>query len=110
MDRKISEKDWKIAKALKSASLNIACEKILTKVSAVLEEKETESHNTYKKIWSLMWEEDKQVASMFDGFKRSNAFFKLAAWKRNGILSDNDIKMLSGEAQGIIELLCSVDS
>ncbi len=46
---------------------------------------------------------------MFDDLKRSNAIFKLAMWKRNGILSGEDFEELTEETQNRIDSICNID-
>jgi hypothetical protein len=58
----------------------------------VIESRGAESHKYYLKLWKVMQEEDKEISLMFDDLKRSTAIFKLAMWKRNGILSGEDFR------------------
>jgi hypothetical protein len=50
---------------------------------------------------------DVKQAGMLDDLKRSTAVFKLARWKRNGILSGEDLKELTEETQKHIESICN---
>lgn len=109
MNQRIPEKDWKKLRALKETALNIACERIFNKVNKVIESRGAESHKDYLKLWKVMREEDKEVSLMFDDLKRSNAIFKLAMWKRNGILSDEDFKELTEETQKRVDSICSIE-
>ena len=52
-----------------------------------------------------MKEEDKKISLMFDDLKRSTAIFKLAMWKKNGILSNESFDELSKETQEHIDLI-----
>ena len=51
-----------------------------------------------------MKEEDKDISLMFDDLKRSTAIFKLAMWKKNGILSKESFEELSKETQEHIDI------
>jgi hypothetical protein len=41
--------------------------------------------------------------------KRSTAIFKLAMWKRNGILSDDDFEEFTEETQQRIDSICNLE-
>jgi len=109
MNQKIPEKDWKKLRSLKDTALNIACERIFYKINSVIASRGAESHKYYLKLWKLMRAEDKEIGLMFDDLKRSTAIFKLAMWKKNGILSDEDFEALTEETQKRIDLICNID-
>ncbi|MBC2744655.1 MAG: hypothetical protein HGJ93_16905 [Desulfosarcina sp.] len=108
MNHRIPEKDWKKLRALKEDALNVACERIFHKIDAVIEARGTENHKTYLRLWKVMKEEDDEISLMFDDLKRSTAIFKLAMWKRNGILSDKDFEELTEETQNRIDTICNI--
>lgn len=106
MNSKIPEKDWKKLRSLKNAALNIACERILLKIGTLIEKRGADSHKYYLKLWKIIRSEDKEIALMFDDLKRSTAIFKLAMWKNNGLLSDDDFKEFTVETQERIQSIC----
>ena len=108
MSRDIPERDWKKLRSLKDSALNIACERVFQKVEKLIDSREADSHKYYLKLWKVMREQDKLISLMFDDLKRSTAIIKLSAWKRNGILSDENFKEFSEETQKRIESLCDV--
>ena len=85
---RIPESDWKKLRAMKDDMINDACERILAKAESVIADRSKGSHGAYLALWQLLNTEDDQIALMFDDFKRSTAIFKLAAWKRHGLISD----------------------
>ena len=95
----IPEKDWKVLRAMKDDLLNLACERIIEKIQAVIDAREGKNHDAYLQLWKLLHAEDKQIAIMFDGLKRSNALQKLAAWKRYGLLTDDKLERFSEETR-----------
>ena len=105
----IPEKDWEKLRSFKDQALNIACERIFHKINKVIESRGAESHKSYSKLWKVMEEEDKEVSLLFDDLKRSTAIYKLAIWKRNGILSDDDFEELTEETQKHIESICKIE-
>jgi len=108
MSRDIPERDWKKLRSLKDAALNIACERTFQKIEKLTDSRGAESYKYYLKLWKVMEEEDKEISLMFDDLKRSTAIFKLSAWKKNGILSDESFKEFSEETQKCIESLCDI--
>ena len=108
MRHDISEKDWKKLRSLKDSALNIACERIFEKIKKLINSRGTETHKYYLKLWKMLKEEDKEISLMFDDLKRSTAIFKLAMWKKNGILSDEDFDELTEKTQQRIESICNI--
>ena len=106
----IPEKDWQKLRSFKDQALNIACERVFHKINKVIESRGAESHKYYLKLWKVLKEEDKEISLMFDDLKRSTAIFKLAAWKRNGVLSIEDFEKLSEETQKRIEVISNIKS
>jgi len=100
----IREKDWKLVRDLQGEALNTACDRILQKVAALAESRGSENHKSYNKLWKLMEQEDEQISLMFDDFKRSNAVFKLAMWKKNGLISDEVFDTLTEETREHIRI------
>ena len=105
----IAEKDWKKLRSLKDTAINIACERILQKINILIESRGAESHKYYLKLWRVMEEEDKEISLMFDDLKRSTAIFKIAMWKKNGILSGEDFEELTEKTQQRIESICDIE-
>lgn len=108
MPHDIPEKDWKKLRSLKEAALNIACERIFSKISSVIEDRGSGSYKYYLKLLKIMRAEDKEISLMFDDLKRSTAIFKLAMWKRNGILSGEDFQKFTAETQKHIDSICNI--
>ncbi len=108
MSHDIPERDWKKLRAKKDTALNIVCERIFLKITKIIESRGSESHKYYQKLWKVMKEEDKEISLMFDDLKRSTAIFKLAMWKKNGILSGEDFEELTEETQKRIESICNI--
>jgi hypothetical protein len=109
MSRDIPERDWKKLRTLKDAALNIACERTFQKITKLIESRGAENHKYYLKLWKVLQEEDKEISLMFDDLKRSTATFKLAMWKKNGILSGEDFDDLTEVTQKRIESICSIE-
>ena len=49
------------------------------------------------------------MIGVFGDLKRSTAIFKLAMWKRNGILSGENFEELTEETQKRIDSICNIE-
>jgi ADP-heptose:LPS heptosyltransferase len=106
--RQISESDWKKIRNMKYDLLNIACGRINDKISKVIDQKDLSNHQKYLKIWELLKKEDYQISIMFDDLKRSTALQKLAAWKENKLITDEDLMQFSEETRSRINVLAGI--
>ena len=104
LNNDIREKDWKLVRDLQGDVLNTACDRIMQKVEALAKSRGSENHKSYNKLWKLMEQEDEQISLMLDDFKRSNAVFKLAMWKKNGLISDEVFDTLTEETREHIRI------
>jgi len=95
--RSIPESDWKKLRSMKGDVLSVACARIFEKVDGILNEREGKEHSAYLKLWKLINQEDREISLMFDELRRSNAIEKLAAWKRNGVISDESFSEFTNE-------------
>ena len=103
--RAIPETDWKKLRALKTRALNDACARILDAVAQILQKKDGREHEAYLELWELLQNQDHLIASMFDDFKRSTAFDKLAAWQRHGLVSESDLVLFTEETQATVKAM-----
>lgn len=103
--KSVPERDWKKLRAMKDDMLNIACERIFEKIDKMMEERKRKDHETYLKLWELLKKEDREISVMFDDLKRNNAVHKLAAWKHNGVISNESFAEFSDETQQTVKEL-----
>ena len=101
----IPERDWKMLRGMKDEMLNTACERIFRKVQAIIDGRSGRTHEAYQELWKLLDAEDKKIAIMFDDLKRSNSVRKLAAWRQNGLLTDEELVRFSDETVETVRLL-----
>jgi hypothetical protein len=70
-----------------------------------MEERKGKEHQAYLQLWQLMKDQDREISIMFDDLKRSNAIHKLAAWKHNELISEQNFADFSLETQQTITVL-----
>jgi len=103
--RTIPETDWKKLRSLKTRELNDACAHILDAVAQLVQQRDGREHEAYLALWELIRKQDEVIASMFDDFKRSTAFYKLAVWQRQGLVSENDLVLFTEETQVTVKAI-----
>ncbi len=103
--RQFPEKDWKKIRKLKDQLLHKFCDSALDKLKPIIENREQGSHKAYLDLWNVLNKEDDELSLMFDDLKRSTAFYKLAAWKKNGLISEEEFSQFSDETQNVVNLL-----
>ena len=108
MNRHIPEKDWKKLRSIENEAINAACDSIFNKITTIIESRGTDNHKAYLRLWKVIKKEDEQISLMFDDLKRSSAIFKLAIWRKNGILSDKDFNELTEETRNRINSLLNI--
>jgi len=92
-------------RSMKPRALNDACGQILKAVESVIQKRDRGNHEAYLALWDLLKKEDASIALMFDDFKHSTAFFKLAAWHRHGLVSESDLALFTQETRNIIKAI-----
>jgi len=106
---KFPESDWKKLRSLKDDALDLACERIFEKIEKISDGRKGQEHKAYLNLWKLIKNEDHEIGIMFDDLKRSNASHKLAAWRRNNVISDEDFSEFSDKTKQTVELLMGVN-
>ncbi len=98
----IPEKDWKLLRAIEKEKLAVACDQILCRIEGIIQERNGKEHEAFLKVWSNIQEGNAEIALMFDDIRRSNAILKLMAWRRNGLLNDEELRLFSISTQEVI--------
>jgi len=88
--KQFPEEDWKILKKLKVQLLQDFCDNILDQLEPIIKNRKNGSHRAYLDLWKILNKKNNELANMFDDLKRSTAFFKLAAWRDIGFLSEDN--------------------
>ncbi|MDP5136192.1 hypothetical protein ORJ04_09545 [Rheinheimera baltica] len=99
----VTEKDWKVIIGLKASLLSSACEAIFQRIEQISSTRKGREHESYLALWKLINKEDDVIAEMFNDLKRSNAVLKVAALKRHGVLTDDQLALFS---LGPVDLCC----
>ncbi len=102
MSADIPEADWKRFKEIHSVLLERFCNRILGELMATCQLSNASAHDRYLKVYKLIKERDKQVASAFNDFRRSTAVLQLAIMRRMKLLKDEELQRFSEATQNRI--------
>ena len=88
MFREIPERDWKLLKHLKPRLLDRFWETVLVEVAKIAKDSKHSSHERYLELFRYTREQDRIIASAFNGHRRSTALSKLSTIHSLGLLTD----------------------
>jgi hypothetical protein len=93
------EPEWKKLRAIREKVLNRFCVKALAEVKDILEKSdlENQAHKAYLATFSSIRDSDKEVANLFNDWRRSTASMTLLKWMEFGLLTENEFDSFSDE-------------
>ena len=99
----IPEKDWKRLGSMKQEKLTIFCGQILDETTEIAQKRDEGEHQAFLNLWEAINERNAKIAELFDDIRRSNAIHKLIAWKLNGLLKEEELKLFTEETRAVIK-------
>ena len=105
----IHESDWRVFRRFHSIALERFCKRVLEEVRETAA-CETDYHDCYRKVYELILNHDKRMAAAFDDPRRSNAFLLLANIIDEELLTAEELKQFSQEAQARIKTISQLRS
>lgn len=106
--REINESDWKIFRQLHKVALERFCQSVLNESELLQRDSTRSAYERYIALYQLFHKHNKEVARLFDDFRRSTAVLQLAAIKEQGLLTDEEFARFSQETQNRVEMLLSI--
>jgi hypothetical protein len=100
----INESDWKVFRRLHGIALDRYCQRVLEEVR-VAANCTDDYHDCYRKVYRLIRDRDKRMAAAFDDPRRSTVFILLANMIAEELLTEEELKQFSREAQEQIEVI-----
>ncbi|MCX7681986.1 MAG: peptide ABC transporter substrate-binding protein [Anaerolineae bacterium] len=94
----IREREWNILSRLKPLALERLCRRILEgarELSAAAAE--GTYYQTYLALYRYIREQDRLIADCFDDWSRSRALIRLAIWRQQQLLTDEECAAFSPE-------------
>jgi len=104
----IAEADWKELRRVHPLALERYCEEVLAEIERVTHNSAQSPHQRYLDIFKIIEQRDREMASIFDDPKRSNALTMLAQIRAASLLTEDEFSCLSPETRSAIELLLGV--
>src|SRR5215510_7122186 len=108
MSSDIPESDWRRFKEVHMKLLERYCSRILDEVAAASQDRSGSAHDRYVKVFKLIKERDKQMATAFDDFRRSTAVMQLGIIRRMKLLTDEELGLFSEQTRTRIEGIASL--
>lgn len=87
----IDEADWKVFRDLKPIALDRFCARILGEADDILAQPETSPHQRYLALYRHIHDRDKDVANIFNDFKRSTATWHILLICQAGLLQEEEM-------------------
>jgi hypothetical protein len=103
--RRPKESDWKIFRQLHKVALQRFCERVLAESELLHRDTTRSAHERYLAIYQFFRERDKELAQLFDDFRRSTAVWQIAAIKAHGLLTDEEFARFSQETQNLVAVI-----
>jgi hypothetical protein len=107
--RTIAEADWKVLRRVHPLALERFCERVLSEIEHVTHNSSQSAHQRYLDIFRIIEQRDRQMASIFDDPKRSNALTMLARMRSEGLLMADEFSSLGQDTRSAIELMMGTE-
>ena len=95
------ESDWRIWRDLRQKALERYCQNVLIESAKFAKGEET-SHKRYLKLYRLLQDRDRELARIFDDFRRSTAMNHILLAASAKLLTKEEIELFSERTQSII--------
>ena len=95
----ITEADWKVFKRLHAIALDRFCARVLAKIASLSNQADKTNHERYGEIYGAIHDENKDMASAFDGLSRSRAYLQTVLVARWKLLTAEELSQFSPEFQ-----------
>ena len=92
-----AESDWKTFKRLRVIALDRFSQRILDQSQTICSKTALTAHERYGELYDLVRIEDKEMASMFDNFRRSSADLCLRLMVMHKLLTEEELSEFSAE-------------
>jgi hypothetical protein len=103
MAQNIPESDWKILQSVKTQAIERFCERVTLDIEKINTDRTTSFHQKYLAIYSLIHQQDKDLAFIFNDLRRSNAIVRLIAMRSHKLLTEAEFSQFSQETRESID-------
>lgn len=102
MSRDISERDWKVFRTVREAALDRFCARVLEECERVIGDRSLTHHQRYLRLYRLLDDRDRDIASAFNDFRRSTAILQLARIHALGVVTDEELDRFSPDIRDLV--------
>jgi hypothetical protein len=103
--RSIPESDWKIFKQIHPVALERFAKRVVDEVAALLKDNSKSSHALYLVICKLIERRNKELADIFDDYRRSTAFWQIAKMHYRQLITDQEFQQFSPETRNAVAVI-----
>jgi len=100
----IKESDWRVFRRLHTVALERYCQRVIEEVRVAVE-CTSDFHDCYLRLYRLIRERDKTLATVFNDSRRSTAFLLLANIVAEELLTQEELEQFSPEVRERIEVI-----
>jgi hypothetical protein len=105
MTRILGEADWRTLRRVHPLALERYCERVLGEIGRVTYDGTRTAHQRYLEIFKIIEHCDREMASIFDDPKRSNALSILARMRSAELMMEEEFLSRSPETRSAVEFL-----
>jgi hypothetical protein len=103
MTQNIPEFDWRVLRTIKTQAIERFCQRITIDIEKINTDPTITFHQKYLAIYSLIHEQDKDLAFIFNDLCRSNANIRLIAMRSHKLLTEAEFSQFSQETRESID-------
>ncbi len=103
----MKEHEWKKFKKLKDVCLDRFCERVLADANSIITTNTKTNREKYYDLYKLIEDEDKRLATAFDGLSRNTAFMQLFLMHQMGLVEERELDEFETETSSKIRSLGS---
>ncbi len=104
----VPERDWKVFTRIHPGALDRFCKRVLEEVDAIAKDESKSFHERYLAIYKLIQREDKEMANVFNDYRRSTAFWQIGIMYTHGLLTEEEFMQFTPETRNAIAALQEV--
>ncbi len=104
VSRDIPEHDWKAFREVHPLARARFCERVLSEIASASSAPGQGPHERYLKVFQLLRDKDRQLATLFDNPRRSTALGQLSIIASTGLLTEEELSRFSPETRASISV------
>ena len=87
----LPERDWKHLRGLHQVALERYCTRVLDEIRTLAADETGSAHDRYLRLYRMLQERDRALATAFDDMRRTMAIPRLAAILNLGVITEEEL-------------------